>query len=114
MTKELSSDNGFLRKDNNGFYLDPIVGAERIDCDIFDKSLLELAIKNVGQYVTIHGEFYYRKNDRFPFKCRISELEIMPNERYLPTLYDLHGVIKDFPKGLTSEEFVRNMRDNEW
>jgi len=53
------------------------------------------------------------KNNRFPFKCRISELEIIPNERYLPTLYDLHGAITDFPEGLTSEEFVRNVRDNE-
>jgi len=113
MIKQYEEDNGFLRKDNNGFYLEPIIGAKRIEC-WFNSNLLELALNSVGMYVTIEGEFKYREDDKFPFRADVRKLKIMPNEDELPTLYDLHGVLTDFPEGVSSEEFVRNMRDNEW
>ena len=108
-----STNKGILRKDGKFFYLEPIVGSKRINC-LFPNELLKLANIHLQNYVEIHGIFEYHVNDKFPYEVAVTELKIMPNEKDLPTLYDLQGVAENYTNGLSSEDCVRKMRDDEW
>jgi len=101
-----------IHAEANKFYIYPIAGAKRIDCH-FPDSLLELATTSINRYINIQGKIKYKKTDNFPYAVDVENIEIYPQENELPNLFDLRGIAPDATSGLTSEEFVRRIRDEE-
>ena len=98
----------------NQFRIYPIVGAKKIDCYFSDDDLQQKVIAAINRYVNVEGEFKYKKFAKFPYAAKITDIEIYPNEKELPTLFDLYGVAPNATGNLSSESFVRKNRNNEW
>lgn len=91
----------------------PIIGAKKID-GYFPDDLLETAKAGVNRYVNVEGKFKYKRGQPFPYEVYVTYIEIYPEEDELPTLFDLQGIAPNATGGVSSEEFVRRIRDNEW
>ena len=83
-----------------------------VDCK-FPSELCEQAQSALGRYVSVLGECFYRPGAPFPYKVTVREMNILPPTADLPTLSDLYGIAPNATGGLSSEDFVRKLRD-EW
>ena len=101
-----------IHEDKNVFRIYPEVGPPKINCG-FPPELRDMAVSAVGRYVEVRGRFRQRAIADYPHEVDIQELEVLPNEDELPTLMDLRGIAPDATAGLSSEEFVNQLRD-EW
>jgi hypothetical protein len=101
-----------INKKNNLFNLYPVVGAQNILCD-FPKTLLQKAIAAIGHYANVVGQYHYKYEHPYPYYVKVTDIEIYPDENQLPNLFDLRGIAPNATNGLSSEDFVREMRD-EW
>ncbi|MDA8031517.1 MAG: hypothetical protein MPJ22_01555 [Pirellulales bacterium] len=79
----------------------------------FSKDMLSSVKKALGRHVSVFGECVYRPNDAFPRKIYVQKMEQMPDPKSLPSLSDLYGIAPDAAGGKSSEDFVRELRD-EW
>ncbi len=83
-----------------------------IRCDIpaTDSTLLERAKEALGRRVIARGRL--ERNARGePIRIKAKRLRILRERKELPTIAELGGKYPDFTGGLTSEEYVRRMRD---
>jgi len=101
-----------INKNNNLFNLYPIIGAQQIICD-FPSTLLHKAIMAMDHYVNVIGQYQYQSGHPYPYYVQVTDIEIYPDENELPSLFDLQGIAPNATNGLSSEDFVRGIRD-EW
>ncbi|TGO02296.1 hypothetical protein PN36_27270 [Candidatus Thiomargarita nelsonii] len=101
-----------VNKNNRLFELFPVIGTQKIICD-FPSALLQKAITAIDHYVNVVGQYKYKSGHPYPYYVNVTEIEIYPDENELPSLFDLHGIAPNATKGLSSEDFVRGIRD-EW
>jgi len=101
-----------INKNNNLFNLYPVIGAQKIICN-FPSALLQKAITAVGHYVNVMGQYKYKYRHSHPYYVNVTALEIYPDENELPSLFDLYDIAPNATNGLSSEDFVRRVRD-EW
>jgi len=94
----------------NTFHIYPDLGARRISCH-FPNSLLDEAIFAVGRKVEVSGQLKYRQGASFPHAIAVNAVESFPPEEELPTWEDLRGRAPNATGELSSEAFVREMRD---
>ncbi len=94
----------------NKFNIYPMVGSIRVTCH-FHHSLLREAINAVGKYVNVSGKLKYKKRDRFPYGVDVETIEIYPEESQLPSIFDLKGISPEATGNLSSEEFIRRLRN---
>ena len=95
----------------NVFKIYPDVGPIKITCH-FPSGLKKTAIQAVGSYVEVRGELRYRAVSNYPHEISVDEIEIFSPDEMLPSLYELRGIAPNFTGELSSEEFVRKIRDN--
>jgi hypothetical protein len=112
-----SSMNGTLEllninRKNSLFNLYPVVGATKIICD-FPSTLLQKAIAAIGHYVNVVGQYKYKSGHPHPYYVKVTDIEIYPDEKELPSLFDLCGIAPNATNNLSSEDFIRERRD-EW
>lgn len=113
-----SSMNGTLEllninRKNNLFNLYPVVGATKIICE-FPSSLLQKAIAAINHYVNVVGLYKYKYGHPHPYYVKVTDIEVYPDEKELPSLFDLRGIASsNATNNLSSEDFIREMRD-EW
>lgn len=69
------------------------------------------AIFAVGRKVDVFGTLRYRARSDFPHQIEVSSIEAHPPESELPDWDDLRGRAPDATGTLTSEAFVRELRD---
>lgn len=98
---------------SNTFNIYPIVGAKKVKCT-FSKDLKEQVISALDKYVRVYGDLRYKSRDNFPYALTVEEINILPDENELPTLYDLRGIAPFATGTLTSQEFVDSIRDGNW
>lgn len=96
----------------NKFNIYPTIESKRVTCH-FPASLLNDAIKAVGRYINVSGKLKYKKRDRFPYGIDVASIDIYPNEEELPTIFDLRGISPNLSGEMSSEDFVRKLRDAE-
>lgn len=66
------------------------------------------------RHVTLYGRLTYRVDAPFPTKVRVREIDIHPPDEQLPTGEELRGLFgKDATDGMSAEDFVRSLRDDE-
>jgi hypothetical protein len=93
----------------NKFNIYPIAGADKIEC-FFPDGLKELAVSGVGRRVLITGEMKYRAREDFPYQMKVDGLEVFPPDDELPSILDLRGIAPGATGGLSSEDFISQLR----
>lgn len=94
----------------NTFQIFPDVGPKKVACH-FPQRLYDDAIFAVGRRVDVFGTLRYRARTNFPHQIEVSSIEAHPPESDLPDWDDLRGRAPDATGVLTSEAFVRELRD---
>jgi len=96
------------------FHIYPVIGPKKVVCNFCGDLLEQKAIDGIKHYVNVEGDFKYKKLSPFPYVVDVKNIEIYPDEDELPSLSDLCGVAPDATNGMSSEDFIRRIRDNEW
>ena len=112
-----STVEGMLEKINvhnnaNTFTVYPDVGPKNISCSV-PKNLIDLAISAIRRKVAISGIAKFRKHSPFPHHINVNHISIFSHENELPTFDDLRGRAPDATGNLSSEAFIREIR-NGW
>lgn len=94
----------------NTFHIYPEIGAKKVSCH-FPHSLLDDAVFAVGRRVEVTGTLKYRHGASFPYAIAVTGIDAFPPENELPTWEDLRGRAPDATGTLSSEAFVRELRD---
>jgi len=99
-----------IHQGKNVFRIYPDVGPIRVTCH-FPAELTKSAIEAVGKYVEVRGELRYKAVSRYAHEILVEEIEIFSSDEVSPTLYDLRGIAPDLAGNLSSEKFVRKIRN---
>lgn len=94
----------------NTFHIYPVIGPRKVTCH-FPARLFDDAVSAVGRRVEVTGTLRYRAGANFPHQVAVAEIEVFPPDHELPTWDDLRGRAPDATGMLTSEAFVRELRD---
>ena len=97
---------------NRTFSIYPLTGAKSISCK-FEKHLRQQAIDAMGNLARVHGRLTYTQDSLFPVEMNVTAIEVLEDLDNAASFMDLRGVAPELPDGLSSVEFVRNLR-NEW
>ena len=96
----------------NTFHIYPLFGPTKITCH-FPARLLDDAIGAINRRVEVTGTLKYRTRAHFPHEIAVESLEAFPRDNELPTFDDLRGRAPAATGTLSSEDFIREIRD-EW
>ncbi len=96
----------------NTFHIYPEVGGRKVTCH-FPSRLFDDAVSAVGRRVEVSGTLHYRAGATFPHQISVTSIDAFPPEYELPDWEDLRGRAPNATGGLSSEAFVRELR-NEW
>jgi hypothetical protein len=94
----------------NIFHIYPLVGPKKITCH-FPASLYDDAVAAVGRKVEVSGLLKYRSGASFPHLIGVRSIDAFPNDSELPDWEDLLGRAPAATGDLSSEAFVRELRD---
>lgn len=94
----------------NTFHIYPEIGPKKVTCN-FPSRLYDDAIASVGRKVEISGILKYRSGANFPHQIAVTGIEVFPRESELPDWDDLRGIAPRATGDLSSEAFVRGLRD---
>ena len=94
----------------NTFHIYPEVGPRKVACH-FPAALYDDAVAAVGRRVEVSGTLKYRARADFPHQIAVRQIEAYPPESELPDWEDLRGRAPDATGGLSTEAFVRELRD---
>lgn len=94
----------------NIFHIYPHVGPRRVTCH-FPSKLFDDAVAAVGRRIEVFGTLKYRARAPFPHMIAVSELDTIGRDDELPDWEDLRGRAPDATGTITSEAFVRELRD---
>ena len=97
----------------NTFNVYPVIGAKKVKCH-FPRELKETVISAIDKYVRVYGELRYKSRDNFPYAMNVEDLEILPEDNDLPTLFDLRGIAPQATGNLSSLDFINSIRDVNW
>ena len=99
-----------IHREANTFHVYPEVVATKISCE-FSKSILDDALYGVGKRVDVFGLLRFRTGSNFPHQIIAERISVFPTDQELPDWEDLRGRAPDTTGGLSSEEFIRELRD---
>ena len=99
-----------VHHDANIFHIYPEVGPNKITCH-FPPQLYDEAVSAVGRRVDVFGTLKYRSGASFAHKIAVTSIEAFENLDTLPDWDDLRGRAPDATGKLSSEAFVRELRD---
>jgi hypothetical protein len=94
----------------NVFHIYPEIGPRKVTCR-FPGRLYDDAVAAVGRRVEIFGTLHYRVGATFPHQVAVTQIEAFPPESELPDWDDLRGRAPNATGDLSSEAFVRELRD---
>lgn len=94
----------------NTFHIYPLIGPKKITCH-FPSKLYDDAVAAVGRRVEVMGTLRYRAGAQFPHQIAVSGIDVIPPDDELPDWDDLRGRAPNATGKLTSEAFIRELRD---
>lgn len=94
----------------NTFHIYPLIGPNKITCR-FPSRLYDDAVAAVGRRVEVRGLLQYRANAHFPHQVAVSEIDTFEREEDLPDWEDIRGRAPGATGKLSSEAFIRELRD---
>ena len=100
-----------IHNNANTFRIYPsLPGASSVSCK-FPHELLDHVQDALGSFVSVSGECFYRPDSAFPYKIKVQEMRVLPPSGELPSLSELRGIAPEATGGKSSEQFVRELRD---
>jgi len=99
-----------LHRNINRFHIYPTVGPYKVDCE-FRAQLKPQVIAAVDRYVQVSGQLRYKRLESFPYAINVADIEVLPPENELPTIYDLRGIAPEATGDVSASDFVRALRD---
>lgn len=99
-----------LHQGANTFHIYPDIGAKKVTCH-FPSALYDDAVFALGRRVQVFGLLRYRVGAPFPHQITVSSIDVFPNQDELPSWDDLRGRAPDATGALSSEAFIRELRD---
>lgn len=95
------------------FDIFPPIGPPKIRCHFeeADRAKVKNALDN---FVTVKGRLRYKTWDKHPHAIDVKFIDIHEPDADLPMMDDLRGIAPDATGGLSSEDFVRTIRENNW
>ena len=100
-----------IHKGNRKFNVYPSVTGKAVQCDL-SLALEKEVIAALGQQVVVSGKIHRNLNGD-PVKVTVEKLTVLPEKHQIPTLDDLMGSIPDLTGNLSTEEFIRMIRDDD-
>lgn len=94
----------------NTFHIYPEIGPKKVTCH-FPANLYDDAVAAVGRRVEVFGTWKYRVAAPFPHQIAVTGIDVIPVDRDLPDWDDLRGRAPDATGELSSEAFIRELRD---
>lgn len=94
----------------NVFHIYPDVGPKKVACR-FPSKLMDDAIAAVGKRVEISGTLRFRVGARYPHQVAVAQIEPFPPDDEIPDWDDLRGRAPNCTGELSTEAFVRELRD---
>ena len=94
----------------NTFHIYPAIGPRKVTCH-FPSRLHDDAVAAVGKKVEVFGTLRYRLGSDFPHQIAVSRIDEFSPDFELPDWDDLRGRAPNATGDLSSEDFVREMRD---
>lgn len=101
-----------IHGNQNIFRIYSAIPPEKVNC-FFPPDKIDQAREALGHKIRVSGELTYPGGNDFPRDIKVEAIELLPDDDDLPSLMDLRGVAPGITGGLSSEEFVRNLRDAE-
>lgn len=99
-----------IHQNKNLFRVYPDIGPTKVSCH-FPQELMGKAIDSIGKFVEVKGEIKYKAISKYPHEIIVEEIEAFPDEKELPSLYELRGIAPDLTGKLSSEQFIRKVRN---
>jgi hypothetical protein len=94
----------------NTFHIFPEIGPKKVTCH-FSTALFDDAVSAVGMRVEVNGTLKYRMGANFPHVIDVSSIVPFPPESEIPDWDDIRGLAPDATGKLSSEAFIRELRD---
>jgi hypothetical protein len=94
----------------NEFRIYPSAGPSFVAC-AFDVSKLEEAKGAVGNNIRVYGKLIYKARSPFPYRIEVERIQVLQADSDLPGLLSLRGIAPLATGDVSSEEFVRRLRD---
>jgi hypothetical protein len=94
----------------NTFHIYPEIGPRKVTCN-FPSKLYDDAVASVGKRVEVFGTLKYRSGANFPHQIAVRDIDVFPPDSELPDWDDLRGRAPRATGDLTSEAFIRELRD---
>lgn len=101
-----------IHNKTNKFHIYPAVGPRKVVCQ-FPAHLLNKALSAINRHVNVIGKLKYKQRDSYPYGVAVSEIEIYPPDEELPSLEDIRGIEPNVTGDMSSEDFIRSMRDGQ-
>lgn len=92
------------------FEIFPTIGPVKVVCD-FPQALKEKVKAGLERYVRVYGRLRLKQWDRYAHTIDAADIEIYPPEEQLPTLWELRGIAPGATGDLSTEDFIRRIRD---
>jgi hypothetical protein len=99
--------------DARRFRLYPIVGPQRITGE-FGEEIRDQVRNGADRFVTVFGRLHYKTWDKYPHHVRATKVETHDRDEDLPSLNDIKGIAPQMTGELSSVDWVRKIRDEEW
>ena len=99
-----------IHADQDMFGICSAIPPGRVTCS-FRPDKTEEALEALGRRIGVLGELTCPEGDRFQRTVKVETVGLLPEDGDLPSLADLRGIAPDIAGDLSSEEFVRNLRD---
>ncbi len=99
-----------IHGDRNAFRIYPAVGRGSVAC-LFPPDKLEDARNALDRRIRVSGKLTYPAGSDFPKSIRVDSIKRLPSDDELPGLMDLRGIAPNLTGNLSSEEFVRGLRN---
>jgi hypothetical protein len=81
-----------IHENANTFQIYPDVGPKKVRC-VFPADLTAQAVQGVNRFVEVRGTLQYRAFAPHPYSVAVTEIDVLPDESELPTLFDLAGLM---------------------
>ncbi len=91
-----------VHEGTNTLRIYPIIGPSYVTCYFKEAIKDEVAI-GMSKYVEVTGKLSYKEGSEFPYQIEVDNLEIMPDEETLPTIFEVKGMFEEMPKELANE-----------
>ena len=81
------------------------------DFEVDDENMLDKIKQGLKHYVNVKGKVFYKSISKYPYKIVADAIDIYPPENELSKLSELRGIEPGLTGDMTTEEFIRSIRE---